>query len=124
MERRKPLSFGIKTGQRYTTHDALLDVWQEADSLPVFEHAWLSDHFLGLGNTPPGPYLESWTLLAALAARTRRLRIAPFRRGVRVDPAPLERANSDIRGALLPATRSPLRSQACTEAVPAVCHRW
>jgi len=75
MERRKPLSFGIKTGQRYTTHDALLDVWQEADSLPVFEHAWLSDHFLGLGSTPPGPYLESWTLLAALAARTRRLRI-------------------------------------------------
>lgn len=75
MERRKPLSFGIKTGQRYTTHDVLLDVWQEADSLPVFEHAWLSDHFLSLGSTPPGPYLESWTLLAALAARTRRLRI-------------------------------------------------
>lgn len=75
MERRKSLSFGIKTGQQYTTHDALLDVWQEADSLPVFEHAWLNDHFLGPGSTLPGPYLESWTLLAALAARTRRLRI-------------------------------------------------
>ena len=75
MEKHQPLSFGIKTGQRYTTHDALLDVWQEAESLPVFEHAWLADHFLRLGSTPPGPYLESWTLLAALAARTQRLRL-------------------------------------------------
>jgi len=75
MERRKPLSFAIKTGQRYTTHDALLDVWQEAESFPIFEHAWLNDHFLGQGSTPPGPYLEAWTLLAALAARTQRLHI-------------------------------------------------
>ncbi|HEX4203436.1 MAG TPA: TIGR03560 family F420-dependent LLM class oxidoreductase [Ktedonobacteraceae bacterium] len=75
MARRKPLSFGIKTGQRYTTHNALLDVWQEAENFPVFEHAWLNDHFMGLGSTPPGPYLESWTLLAALAAQTQRLRI-------------------------------------------------
>jgi F420-dependent oxidoreductase-like protein len=75
MEKRQPPSFGIKTGQRYSTHDALLDVWQEAEGFPVFEHAWLNDHFLGLDSTPPGPYLESWTLLAALAARTQRLRI-------------------------------------------------
>lgn len=75
MQKHKPLSFGIKTGQRYPTHDALFAVWQEAESLPVFEHAWLNDHFMGLGSTPPGPYLESWTLLAALAARTQRLRI-------------------------------------------------
>jgi F420-dependent oxidoreductase-like protein len=75
MEKRQPLSFGIKTGQRYPTHDALLDVWQEAESFPIFEHAWLNDHFMGLGSTPPGPYLEAWTLLAALAARTHRLRI-------------------------------------------------
>ncbi len=68
MQRHKPLSFGIKTGQRYTTYDALLAVWQEAESLPVFEHAWLNDHVMGLGSTPPGPYLEAWTLLAALAA--------------------------------------------------------
>ncbi|GHO45749.1 TIGR03560 family F420-dependent LLM class oxidoreductase [Ktedonospora formicarum] len=75
MDNRKFLSFGIKTGQRYSTHTALLDVWQEADSIPVFEHAWLNDHFMDLSSTPPGPYLESWILLAALAARTQRLRI-------------------------------------------------
>ena len=75
MNGQRPLSFGIKTAQRYTTHDALLDVWQEAESIPIFEHAWLNDHFMGLDSTPTGPYLESWTLLAALAAQTRRLRV-------------------------------------------------
>ncbi|GHO64208.1 hypothetical protein KSC_031000 [Ktedonobacter sp. SOSP1-52] len=75
MNRQRPLSFGIKTAQRHATHDALLDVWQEADSIPIFEHAWLNDHFMDLNSTPTGPYLESWTLLAALAAQTRRLRV-------------------------------------------------
>ncbi|HET8841188.1 MAG TPA: TIGR03560 family F420-dependent LLM class oxidoreductase [Ktedonobacteraceae bacterium] len=75
MNRQRQLSFGIKTAQLYTTHDALLAVWQEAESIPIFGHAWLNDHFMGLGSTPPGPYLESWTLLAALAAQTQRLRI-------------------------------------------------
>jgi F420-dependent oxidoreductase-like protein len=75
MKNQKPLSFGIKTAQRHATHDALLDVWLEAESIPIFEHAWLNDHFMGLGSTPPDPYLESWTLLAALAARTQRLRV-------------------------------------------------
>ncbi|HVB22882.1 MAG TPA: TIGR03560 family F420-dependent LLM class oxidoreductase [Ktedonobacteraceae bacterium] len=75
MNRQRPLSFGIKTAQRHATHDALLDVWQEAESIPIFEHAWLNDHFMDLNSTPTGPYLESWTLLAALAAQTRRLRV-------------------------------------------------
>lgn len=75
MNIRRLLSFGIKTAQRQATHEALLTVWQEAESFPIFEHAWLNDHFIGLGPTPPGPYLESWTLLAALAAGTRRLRV-------------------------------------------------
>ena len=75
MNRQRPLSFGIKTAQRHVNHEALLDVWQEAESIPLFEHAWLNDHFMGLGSTPTGPYLESWTLLAVLAAQTRRLRV-------------------------------------------------
>src|SRR5262249_29882845 len=63
------------TGQRYASPDALLKVWQEADNIPVFEHAWLNDHFMNLSSTPPGPYLESWTLLTALALQTQRLRV-------------------------------------------------
>ncbi|MDQ5852917.1 MAG: TIGR03560 family F420-dependent LLM class oxidoreductase [Chloroflexota bacterium] len=69
------LRFGIKTAPLLATHDALLDVWQEAEALPIFEHAWVNDHFMPLGDNPAGPCLEGWTLLAALAAQTRRLRV-------------------------------------------------
>ena len=75
MSPRKSLHFGIKTAPLHATHEALFDVWRQADTLPVFEHAWLNDHFMSLGNDPAGPCLESWTLLASLAAVTQRLRI-------------------------------------------------
>jgi hypothetical protein len=39
------LSFGIKTAPQHTTYEAMLAVWQAADATPVFEHAWLFDHF-------------------------------------------------------------------------------
>jgi alkanesulfonate monooxygenase SsuD/methylene tetrahydromethanopterin reductase-like flavin-dependent oxidoreductase (luciferase family) len=71
----RPLRFGIKTAPSHAAHEALLDVWREADALPIFEHAWVSDHFMSLGDDPADPCLEGWTLLAALAAQTRRLRV-------------------------------------------------
>ena len=70
------LRFGIKTAPQHTTYDAMLRVWQEADAIPVFEHAWLFDHFAPIGGLDiDGPCLEGWTLLAAYAARTTRLRL-------------------------------------------------
>jgi alkanesulfonate monooxygenase SsuD/methylene tetrahydromethanopterin reductase-like flavin-dependent oxidoreductase (luciferase family) len=50
-------------------------VWQEADKIPEIEHAWLFDHLMPIGGDPNGPIFEGWTLLAALAARTERLRL-------------------------------------------------
>jgi F420-dependent oxidoreductase-like protein len=70
-----PVRFGIKTAPQHTTYEAIVRVWQEADETPVMEHAWVFDHFMPLGNDPTGPCLEGWTLLAALAALTRRLRV-------------------------------------------------
>ena len=69
------LRFGIKTAQQFTTYDDILRVWQEADSVSSIEHAWAFDHFIPLGPDTPGPQLEGWTLLSALAARTERLRV-------------------------------------------------
>jgi len=69
------LSFGIKTAPQNTTYEGMLRVWQEADTVPIIEHAWLFDHFMPLGADPTGPCLEGWTLLAALAAQTKRLRV-------------------------------------------------
>jgi F420-dependent oxidoreductase-like protein len=69
------LRFGIKTAPQNTTYEGMLRVWQEADTIPIMEHAWLFDHFMPLGADPTGPCLEGWTLLAALAAQTKRLRV-------------------------------------------------
>jgi F420-dependent oxidoreductase-like protein len=71
----RPLRFGVKTAPQHTTWDDILRVFREADAIPVFEHGWVFDHFTPLGGNPEGPCLEGWTLLAALAARTERLRV-------------------------------------------------
>jgi alkanesulfonate monooxygenase SsuD/methylene tetrahydromethanopterin reductase-like flavin-dependent oxidoreductase (luciferase family) len=71
----KRVSFGIKTSQMGLTYDEILRVWREADQIPVFEHAWLWDHMVPLRGDVSGAALEAWTLLAALAAQTSRLRL-------------------------------------------------
>jgi len=69
------IRFGVKTSQQHVTYAEVLRIWEEADASPVFEHAWLWDHFVPLRGEVTGTTLEAWTLLAALAARTRRLRL-------------------------------------------------
>jgi len=68
-------SFGIMTAPMHVDHRDVLRVWQEADDTPEIEHAWLFDHLMPIVGDPDGPALEGWTLLSALAARTRRLRL-------------------------------------------------
>lgn len=75
MTERHPISFGIKTVPAHTSYPDILRVWQEADEIPEIEHAWLWDHFLPLFGDVNGPIFDGWTLLAALAARTERLRL-------------------------------------------------
>src|SRR4051794_30053110 len=69
------LSFGIKTTPAHASYDELLRVWTEADAVPEIEHAWLWDHLLPLFGPREGPAYEGWTMLAALAAQTERLRV-------------------------------------------------
>jgi F420-dependent oxidoreductase-like protein len=68
-------AFAVKTPPQHGTWNAFLDVWRAADEIEVFESAWTMDHFYPL--TPPldGTHLESWTMLAALAQATKRLRL-------------------------------------------------
>ncbi|MEU7912930.1 LLM class flavin-dependent oxidoreductase [Microbispora bryophytorum] len=68
-------SFGIMTAPQQVTYHDVLRVWREADAIPQIEHAWLFDHLMPIGGDPDGPAYEGWTLLAALAAQTRRLRL-------------------------------------------------
>jgi alkanesulfonate monooxygenase SsuD/methylene tetrahydromethanopterin reductase-like flavin-dependent oxidoreductase (luciferase family) len=68
-------SFGIMTAPMNVGYQDILRVWREADTIPEIEHAWLFDHLMPIGGDPNGPAYEGWTLLSALAAQTRRLRL-------------------------------------------------
>ncbi|MFL6124139.1 LLM class flavin-dependent oxidoreductase [Actinophytocola sp.] len=67
--------FGIMTAPQQVGYPDVLRVWQEADAIPAIEHAWLFDHLMPIAGDLDGPAFEGWTLLAALAARTERLRL-------------------------------------------------
>lgn len=80
------LSFGIKTSQSNIDYDDIVRVWREADATEVFAHAWLWDHLVPLRGDVTGTALEAWTLLAALAAQTRRLDLGVIVTSNRIRP--------------------------------------
>ena len=69
------MRFAIKTRPEHTTWAQLRDVWVAADDVGLFESAWNWDHFYPLTEPFTGPNLEAWTMLAALAEATHRIRL-------------------------------------------------
>lgn len=72
----------IKTPPHHATWQQFLDTWVEADRIEVFESAWSWDHFYPLAPPYDGPNLEGWTMLAALAQATSRLRLGAMVNGM------------------------------------------
>jgi F420-dependent oxidoreductase-like protein len=68
----EPLRFGIVTDQ-IQPWPTLLERWQYFEALG-FDSIWDSDHFFQ-PSWSAEPNLEAWTVLAALAAQTKRIRI-------------------------------------------------
>src|SRR5919197_3048090 len=68
----RELRFGICTDQNLP-FETLVERWQYFGRLG-FDSVWDCDHF-NQPSRPDGPYFESWTLVAALAARTERIRL-------------------------------------------------
>jgi F420-dependent oxidoreductase-like protein len=69
------LRFGLKNSGQDTSIQALRDVWRIADEAG-FDHVWDFDHLASIGQGgPERSVYEGWTLLAAMAVATKRVRI-------------------------------------------------
>lgn len=68
------MRFGLFLSQANKSLARVYDEFQMAEDLG-FDHAWLVDHLVDTDGPPDHPCLEAWTLLAAIAARTRRIRL-------------------------------------------------
>ena len=79
---REMARYGIKTPPQHAHWQAFVDLWVEADTIEVFDSAWTWDHFYPLVAPFDGPNLEGWTMLAALAQATTRLRLGAMVNGM------------------------------------------
>lgn len=66
------LRFGIMTLQNIP-YASMVERWRTLDAL-AFDSVWLGDHFVDPFR-PTEPWFDGWTLLAALAVHTSRIRI-------------------------------------------------
>lgn len=66
--------FGLMTPTDAARYDDIARAWREAERLG-WDSAWLNDHFMPVWGNKDANQYEAWTLLAALASQTKRVRI-------------------------------------------------
>jgi alkanesulfonate monooxygenase SsuD/methylene tetrahydromethanopterin reductase-like flavin-dependent oxidoreductase (luciferase family) len=68
------ITIGIKASQQHATIDETRQLWRAADD-GGFDSCWAFDHLVPMGRVRAGDIFEAWTLLAAMAEATSRVRI-------------------------------------------------
>jgi alkanesulfonate monooxygenase SsuD/methylene tetrahydromethanopterin reductase-like flavin-dependent oxidoreductase (luciferase family) len=68
------LTLGLKASQQHSSIATQRQIWTIADE-GGFDSCWLFDHFVPMGRVREGDIFEAWTLLAAMAQATKRVRI-------------------------------------------------
>jgi F420-dependent oxidoreductase-like protein len=74
LEIRNPIQFGVYSEQQNRSWSEMAEIWTAAEEAG-FDTAWLFDHFIPEEADESGSCFEAWSLLAALASQTTRIRI-------------------------------------------------
>lgn len=70
-----PLRIDIKAAQHDRDWDSILAYGRDTDAIETFGGFWLFDHLVPINGNVSGPCMDGWTLLGALAAATKRVRL-------------------------------------------------
>src|SRR5437868_11582249 len=70
----RPIRFGVFPGAVNTTWPELREVWTCADEAG-YATAWIPDHFYSGWGSIESPCFEAWSVVAAMATTTRRIRV-------------------------------------------------